>query len=152
MSFVITWPWRWHRGRQETREGSTACKKTKKMKACVCLSLLFSTPLHKSSFTLPNPLLHSLSSSHFPVIGRLVASTEPQTCLIQVDPLRETGKSTSVTRDRGRGKWSAVSLFESHRADRHSHANHLWLSLIPALIQKQHELLFSQPSQQTAAL
>lgn len=81
---------------QEMERGGGGCKKTKITKACVRLSLVFSTPLHKippSLFSIPSSL--SLSSSLLPVIGQLVGSTEPQTCsrLIQVaqSPLRERG-------------------------------------------------------------
>lgn len=131
-------------GRQGTRdrEGWRGWKKTKITKACVCLSLVFSTLLHKippSLFSIPSSV--SLSSSLLPVIGQLVGSTKPQTYyrLIQVaqSPLRqrrEAGKeSSSVTASishigavrvsRGGGRWLAASLL----------LNSSWSSLIDSL-------------------
>lgn len=61
------------RQRRRRWVGKRGCKKTKITKACVCLSLVFSTPLHKippSLFSIPSSL--SLSSSLLPVIGQLV--------------------------------------------------------------------------------
>lgn len=139
--------------------GGRGRKKTKITKACACLSLVFSTPLHKippSVLSIPS----SLSPSAPPSSLSLVSRSPPRSHKLAL----ASSKWLRVHwRERGEGSGPAsISHFraEEFGDDRQplswtltgltagTHPS----SLYPTTLRLQHELLVGQPSQQTPAL